>query len=167
MPILDRHTLDFVSHSAAQTGRLGSYLGRLLQAGDLICLEGNLGSGKTCLTQGIGQGMGVTTPITSPSFALIAEHRPPPPAPPLYHIDLYRLDSALAEAQGFGLDDYLWGDGVCVIEWADRIRPALPRERLWVILRYVDENKRGLLLTASGVRYDELLLDFRKRAFGV
>ena len=71
MPILNKHTLDFVSHSPAQTRRFGARLGALLQAGDLICLEGELGAGKTCLAQGIGRGLGIRQPITSPTFTII------------------------------------------------------------------------------------------------
>jgi tRNA threonylcarbamoyladenosine biosynthesis protein TsaE len=167
MPILDEHTLDFISHSPAQTQRFGVRLGALLQAGDLVCLEGELGTGKTCLAQGVGQGMGIAEPITSPTFTLIAEHQPPLPAPTLYHIDLYRLNAAVDEALALGLDDYLLGEGVCIIEWADRIRAALPNERLWVILRHLDVSKRGILIKASGARYDELLRAFRQSAFGV
>jgi len=182
MPILDRHTLDLISHSPAQTRRFGERLGSLLQAGDLICLEGGLGTGKTCLTQGIGRGMGVAEPITSPSFTLIAEYRPSQissaetaahgepggsAAPVLYHVDLYRLQMAVEEARAFGIEDYLLGDGVCVVEWAERVEPILPKERLWVTLRYVDESKRGLMIQATGARYDELLQQFRLSAFGV
>ncbi len=167
MAILDENTLDFISHSPDQTRRFGARLGALLRPGDLICLEGELGSGKTCLAQGAGRGMGVTEPITSPTFTLIAEYNPPPPAPTLYHIDLYRLDAPVDEAWSLGLDDYLAGDGVCVIEWADRIRPALPRERLWVTLRYLNATKRGIVMRASGRRFEELLEQFRQSAFGV
>jgi tRNA threonylcarbamoyladenosine biosynthesis protein TsaE len=167
MPILDENTLDFVSHSAAQTRRFGVRLGLLLQPGDVICLEGELGTGKTCLTQGIGEGMGVVEPITSPTFALIAEYHPPTPAPSLYHIDVYRLDRAVHEAMALGLDEYLLGDGACVIEWADRISSMLPRERLWISFRHLDISKRGLVVTATGARFQELLRDFRQAAFGL
>ncbi len=167
MPILDEHTLDFISHSPSQTQRFGARLGALLQAGDLICLEGELGTGKTCLAQGIGRGMGIGGPIVSPTFTLVAEHRPPPPAPPLYHIDLYRLDTPVNEAWAFGLDDYLHGEGVCLIEWAERIASILPRERLWITLRHLDTSKRGIVMRACGTRYDELLHRFRQSAFGV
>ena len=167
MPILDEHTLDFVSHSAAQTHRFGVRLGLLLEPGDIVCLEGELGAGKTCLAQGIGEGMGVVEPITSPTFTLIAEYSPPTPAPPLYHIDVYRLDRAVREVMALGLDDYLLGDGVCLIEWADRIIPALPEERLWITLRHLDASKRGLVVTATGARFRELLRDFRQAAFGM
>ena len=167
MPILDEHTIDFISHSPDQTRRLGARLGALLQAQDVICLEGELGTGKTCLAQGVGQGMGIEEPITSPTFTLIAEYHPPSPAPALYHIDVYRLESPAAEALAFGLDDYLASNGVCLIEWADRIQAVLPQECLWVTLRHLDTSKRGIVLTASGKRYDELLHRFRQSAFGV
>jgi tRNA threonylcarbamoyladenosine biosynthesis protein TsaE len=166
MPILDEHSLDFVSHSPAQTQRFGARLGALLKAGDLICLEGDLGSGKTCLAQGIGQGMGIAGPITSPTFTLIAEYRAPSNQI-LYHIDLYRLGAAVDEALAFGLSDYLLGDGVCVVEWADRITAALPNDRLWTTLRYIDPSKRGLMIKATGVRYEKLLRQFRGAAFGI
>jgi tRNA threonylcarbamoyladenosine biosynthesis protein TsaE len=167
MPILDEHTLDFISHSAEQTRRFGVRLGALLQAGDVICLEGALGTGKTCLAQGVGLGMGIVEPITSPSFTLVAEHRPSPPAPILYHIDLYRLDAPVDEAQAFGLDEYLEGDGVCLMEWADRIRSALPNERLWITLRHLDGGKRGIMMESTGRRYEDVLRKFRQSAFGV
>ena len=167
MPILDEHTLDLISHSSAQTLRFGARLGALLEAGDVVCLEGELGAGKTCLTQGIGQGMGVVEPITSPTFTLIAEHRAPSSAPVLYHIDLYRLESPVIEALSFGLDEYLLGEGICVIEWADRVGPALPGERLWVTLHYLDVSKRGIVMSASGPRYDRLIRQFRESAFGM
>lgn len=167
MPILNEHTLDFISHSPAQTRRFGVRLGILLQPGDIVCMEGELGTGKTCLAQGIGQGMGIVEPITSPTFTLVAEHRPPPPTPILYHIDLYRLNEAVDEALAFGLADYLLGDGVCVIEWADRIETVLPAERLWIALRHLDESKRSMLIRATGARYDDLLRGFRQSAFGV
>jgi tRNA threonylcarbamoyladenosine biosynthesis protein TsaE len=167
MPILDEHTLDFVSHGPEQTRRFGARLGALLQAGDLICLEGDLGTGKTCFVQGIGQGMGIAEPITSPSFALVAEHRSGRPALILYHVDLYRLAMPWEEALAFGLEEYMRGDGVCVIEWADRIQSALLRERLWITLRHVDSGKRGIVMMATSPHYDDLLHQFRKSTFGV
>jgi len=167
MPILNEHMLDFMSHSPAQTRRFGIRLGGLLRAGDLVCLEGSLGTGKTCLVQGIGRGMGVGEAITSPTFTLIAEYQPPKPAPRLYHVDVYRLADARSEAVALGLEEYVLGDGVCVVEWADRVRDLLPDEHLWIALRHVDQSKRGLAITAAGSRYEELLAQFRKSAFGV
>ncbi|NLF11639.1 MAG: tRNA (adenosine(37)-N6)-threonylcarbamoyltransferase complex ATPase subunit type 1 TsaE [Anaerolineaceae bacterium] len=164
---MDQDTLDIISHSAAQTRRFGARLGMLLRPGDVVGLEGDLGTGKTSLVQGVGQGMGVAEPITSPTFTLVAEYRPPPPAPPLYHVDVYRLEDAPQEALAFGLDDYLGGDGVCIIEWAERIESLLPPERLWLRFRHLGESKRGILLHASGDRYRALLHEFRHSAFAV
>jgi tRNA threonylcarbamoyladenosine biosynthesis protein TsaE len=167
MPILDEHTLDFISHSPEQTRRFGVRLGALLQQGDLVCLEGDLGTGKTCLTQGIGAGLGVVEPITSPTFTLVAEYRPSPSVPVLYHIDLYRLDAPAHEAWAFGLDDYLNGCGICIIEWADRIRSSLSDDHMWIKLRHLDAGKRGIVMHATSPRYDDLLRKFRQSAFGV
>jgi tRNA threonylcarbamoyladenosine biosynthesis protein TsaE len=167
MPVFDQDTIDAISHSPAQTRRFGARLGLLLQTGDLVCLEGELGTGKTCLVQGIGEGLGVVDPITSPTFTLVAEYQPPPPAATLYHIDLYRLNSPVDEALAFGLEDYLLGDGICVIEWADRVLPILPEERLWISLRHLDVSKRGILLRAGGERSRKLLHAFRQSAFGI
>lgn len=162
-PVSSDRVLDIVSHSAAQTQRLGARLGELARAGDLFCLEGELGSGKTCFVQGLGRGLGIAETIHSPTFILANEHRGGRLR--LYHLDLYRVRSA-DEALGFGLDDYLSGDGVCVIEWAEKIRDALPAERLWIALRHLGESKRGLLIEARGARYEELLNAFKKSAFG-
>ncbi|MFC2023817.1 tRNA (adenosine(37)-N6)-threonylcarbamoyltransferase complex ATPase subunit type 1 TsaE [Chloroflexota bacterium] len=166
MPILDRHTLDLISHSPEQTRRYGARLGALLRGGDIVCTEGVLGTGKTCLAQGIGQGLGIAGPITSPTFTIVAEYRRIQ-APTLYHIDLYRLAEPVNEALALGLDDYLLGDGICVIEWADRILPILPGQRLWISLRHIDVSKRGLMMNASGERYDQLVQSFRTSAFGM
>jgi tRNA threonylcarbamoyladenosine biosynthesis protein TsaE len=163
LPISNEHALDIVSHSAAQTQRLGARLGELARAGDLYCLQGELGSGKTCFTQGLGRGLAIPTAIHSPTFILANEHRGG--RLPLYHLDVYRVRGA-DEAIGIGLDDYLSGDGVCVIEWAEKIRDALPSERLWISFRHLDQANRGIMIEASGARYEELLNQFRAKAFG-
>ena len=165
-PILDARSLDFISHSEAQTRRLGARLGELLQGGDVICLVGELGAGKTCLAQGIGRGLGVEGPITSPSFTLINEYKQEQARLPFYHIDLCRIGDA-KEAVALGLEEYFYGEGACVIEWADRAPEALPAEHLWIGLRYIVETKRGLLMKAVGRRYEELLQEFKRRAFGI
>jgi tRNA threonylcarbamoyladenosine biosynthesis protein TsaE len=153
--------LDLETHSAAETQELGARLARLLQPGDVIALQGELGTGKTCLTQGIGRGLGVAEPVVSPTFTLIREYRRRGVRLPLYHIDFYRLDEP-AEAAALGLDDYLYGDGVCVIEWAERAREVLPAERLWVQLEYRGETERTLYFDATDQRYEKLLAAFAK-----
>jgi tRNA threonylcarbamoyladenosine biosynthesis protein TsaE len=166
MPVLDQNTLDIISHSVDQTRRLGHRLGALLQAGDVICLEGDLGAGKTCLAQGVGQGLGVQQPITSPSFTLVSEYRAAPSGLTFYHVDLYRLGDAVSEALALGLEEVLYGEGICLIEWAERAASILPEERLWITLRHLEPTKRSLLLHAEGARYAELLHQFRYSAFG-
>ena len=165
-PILNLHALDFVSHSVTQTQRIGARLGELLQRGDVVCLEGELGTGKTCLAQGIARGMRIEERVTSPSFTLIREYGRYRTRLPLYHIDFYRIEG-IEEALTLGLDDYLYGNGVCVIEWAERAKGILPEERLWITLKHLDETKRGILMEATGDRYRKLLQEFKKRAFGV
>ena len=165
MPILDEHTLEFISRNPEQTRRLGARLGKLLQDGEWICLEGELGAGKTCLAQGIAAGWGVTGPVRSPTFTLIHEFGRPSDRHKLYHVDLYRIASA-AEAWGLGLDELSAGDSVCVIEWPEHAETILPAERLWIRLTVLDEMRRMLRFAASGEQYQKLLQDFRKAAFG-
>lgn len=152
MPSIFEHTV--ISHSAEQTQRFGERLGNLARAGDLFFLQGDLGAGKTCFAQGLGRGLGIVEEINSPTFILANEHRGGRLT--LYHLDVYRVRSA-DEAIGIGLDDFLSGDGVCVIEWAEKIRAALPDERLWIAFRHVDADSRELKFTATGKRYVDLL----------
>ena len=165
-PILDPNTVDFISHSPEQTQRLGVRLGELLRAGDLICLEGDLGSGKTCLAQGIGRGWGVSQTLTSPTFVLIREYARPETAAKLYHIDLYRISGA-AEVLTLGREEML-GDSraICVIEWAERARSVIPEEHLWLTLELVDATRRTINLSGQGKRHEALIQEFRQTAFG-
>jgi tRNA threonylcarbamoyladenosine biosynthesis protein TsaE len=166
-PILDEHTLEFISHSADQTRRLGAHIGALLRAGDTLCLEGDLGSGKTCFAQGVGRGWGVTQTLISPSYVLVREYRRPGSDVILYHVDLYRI-SSLDEAYGLGLDEFL-GDrlAISVIEWAERARELLPDQHLWIRLETANHTRRLLSFVAQGDRHLELLRQFRRTAFGV
>src|SRR4030042_912303 len=116
--------MKLLSHSPEQTQKLGFRLGELAVPGDVFLLVGELGAGKTCLTQGIAWGLGIQEYALSPSFVIIRELHG---RLPLYHIDLYRLDR-IEEGIDLGLDDYLYGRGVCVIEWADRALGILPEE---------------------------------------
>lgn len=165
-PILDVGTLEFISHSPEQTRRLGARLGALLRGGEVICLEGSLGSGKTCLAQGIGRGWGAAEWLISPSFVLVREYRRLSDQQRLYHIDLYRVKTP-AEAWELGLEEYLTDEqGVCTVEWAERARPFLPDDRIWITLEWVDESRRQLRFEAQGARHEALLHEFRKAAFG-
>ena len=156
MPGITSEELEFVSHCAEQTERFGMRLAALCHPGDVICLEGELGAGKTCLARGLGRGLGVVEPITSPTFVLVNEHRLPHSPLRFYHVDLYRLNTP-EEAVALGLEEYLYGDGICVIEWAERARALMPPENLWITLCHLDEQHRTIRLRATGARYRELL----------
>lgn len=162
-PVLEPGTLDFISHSEDQTRRLGYRLGRLAEAGQVLALIGDLGTGKTRLAQGVGEGLNVPpeTVINSPTFTFINQYHG---RLVFYHIDLYRLTTS-SEAETLGLDDYFEGDGLCLIEWANRLSAALPSERLEIELYYLDETKRRVIMRAYGRTHQALLAAFKQTAF--
>jgi len=145
--------------SPEDTQRLGEELGRLARPGDILLLSGELGSGKTCLTQGIAWGLGIEGYATSPSFVVMNQYQG---RLPLYHIDLYRLEN-VAEVMDLGLDDYLYGDGVCVVEWADRAPQAFPAEHLRIKISSLSDTGRRFEFEPGGKRYVELLSQLKKR----
>ena len=163
MPILDAHTMDFFSRSPEQTRRVGMRLGGALQTGDVICLQGDLGAGKTTFVQGLAQGWGSMDSVSSPTFILVNEYRRADQSQ-LFHMDAYRLDST-PEAEELDLDSML-AAGALIIEWPERMDGLVPAERLWVQLEYVDEEEREMKFKASGERYDELLEVIRHGVFG-
>jgi tRNA threonylcarbamoyladenosine biosynthesis protein TsaE len=164
MPILDDRNFEFFSHSPDQTRRLGIHLGGYLEPGDVICLEGNLGTGKTTLVQGIGQGWGTLDPVTSPTYVIVNEYRRPSNER-FFHLDAYRLESAL-DAESLDLDRMLV-QGPMVIEWADRIKSALPDEHIWIRLSYSALEQRIMLLEPQGKRYESLVESLRRKIYGV
>jgi tRNA threonylcarbamoyladenosine biosynthesis protein TsaE len=143
-------SLCLISRSPDETLAIGRILGEQLGAGDTVALLGELGSGKTCLTQGIALGLQVpeTYGITSPTFTLINEY---PGRVKLYHMDMYRL-SGPGDLEDMGGEDYFYGDGVAVVEWAEKISEVLPEETIFILLRYIDETSRELRLEGRGDR---------------
>jgi len=166
MPILSPDAIEFISRSPEQTRRVGARLGMLLDGGDVIALEGNLGTGKTVLAQGIGIGWGATTALISPTFILIRRHTRNQDNDFFYHIDLYRIAS-LAEAEDLGLGETL-GDpkSVCVVEWAERATNLFPEETLWITLRVLDEHRRSLTFRANGEHHHAIQERLRKELAG-
>ena len=150
-------SLTLKSRSPAETRRIGARLGRLLQAGDVVLLTGELGSGKTCLVQGIGRGLAVPDPVTSKSFVLLGEYQG---RLTLYHSDLYRLEDPL-EAEDLALTEYC-AEGALVVEWADRAWEVFPPEHLLVTLEITGTRERDLTLEARGERYEGLLAAFAR-----
>ena len=160
-PLLAQGSLDFISHSEDQTRRFGARLAELLIPGDVVALIGDLGSGKTRWVQGICQGLGVDDPVNSPTFTLVNEYQG---RLPVYHIDLYRLEDA-AEMLTFGLEDYLYGPGVSLIEWADRADRLLPEDYLTVNLYYLENTKRRVVIRPKGERSTALVAAFKSSTF--
>ena len=145
----ERSVMVLLSKSPEETFRIGRILADGLKAGDVVALTGELGSGKTCLTQGIANGLGVPESyvVTSPTFTLINEY--PGRQVDLYHLDVYRL-TGCADLAEMGYDEYLSGGGVMVIEWAEKVLEAVPVDALFVVMTYMEENVRKIEL--SGCR---------------
>ena len=141
----------FVSASNEQTIQIGQTLGKYLKPGDVVLLIGDLSAGKTTITKGIGQAIGVKKIINSPTFTIVKEYRG---KFPLYHLDLYRLDGL---NQDFDLEEYIEGDGLCVIEWPYQVKEILPKEYLEIFLERLDQNNRRIKISSHGKRYDEVI----------
>ena len=154
-------SIRLISSSPDQTQFLGSHIGELAQPADVILLTGELGTGKTCLVQGIARGLGVKEYAFSPSFVILREYHG---RLPLYHIDFYRLDD-VREIADLGFEQYFYGDGVCVIEWADRGFGVLPPNNLLINLQYIPtvQTARSLSLMARGPRYADLVEQLGRR----
>lgn len=144
-----------MTRSPEQTRRWGSKLGRLLEGGEIIGLIGELGAGKTCFVRGVAEGLDVPKEswIRSPTFTLINEYRG---RLPVYHIDLYRV-SGLNEMEGLNLREYLYGDGVSLIEWFEHLPETEVDDRLEVRLAYAEGSKRKILFVPHGRRYESII----------
>ena len=143
----------FISNSPAETEAIGMQLAEDLDAGCVLALKGELGSGKTIFTKGLVTGLGSSAAATSPTFTIVNEYQGG--RLPIYHFDFFRLENR-GSADRLGLDDYLFSDGVCVIEWADRFPDLIPEHARWIsfdiklerqriitLLDHGDENSRG------------------------
>ena len=120
--------------------------------GMIICLDGELGSGKTIFVKGFAQSLGIKDNITSPTFNIVKEYNTG--EMPLCHMDVYRLESG---DESLGFDDYFYNDGVCIIEWAELIENSLPEERLDIKFKVIDENTRIIKLTPHGQKYEDII----------
>ena len=131
-------TLSFTTKNAEESEALGQKIGRFLRKGDILAMRGPLAAGKTTLTKGIARSLGVRDEITSPTFCLISEYSG---TMPLYHMDVYRLDGA-EDFINLGTDDMLYGDGVCVIEWSEKIMSELPDTVIEIDITVNDDGSR-------------------------
>ena len=138
--------MEYLSHSPEETEQLGEQLGRTLRPGSVVAYRGDLGMGKTAFTRGLARGLGCTCRVTSPTFTIVNEYSG---ALPLFHFDMYRLDSS-DELFDIGWEDYLSRGGVCAVEWSERVEDALPDDTLWVSLARGDgENDRIITVTGG------------------
>lgn len=137
----------FITHSAKETQEWAQRLAGLLGPGDVIALEGDLGAGKTTFTQGLAKGLGVKGIVNSPTFTIIKEYSG---TVPLYHMDVYRVED---EWEELGFDEYFYGEGVTVVEWASMIRQAMPAALLNIYIKRLGQDDREIRLTPQGERY--------------
>lgn len=134
--------------------KFGIKLGKILKSGDIVCLNGELGAGKTTITKSIGVGLGVKDYITSPTFTLINEYSG---RLPVYHFDVYRLEN-VEDLYDLGFDEYFYGKGVSIVEWAEKIERLLPEHKLVLdIEKGQDIGERVIKIKAYGNRYIEIL----------
>lgn len=145
---------EIISQSVKQTNALGQSLGKLCRGGEILCLIGNLGSGKTTFVKGLAEGLKIKADqVHSPTFILMDHHKG---KLMLYHFDLYRLEK-LEEIERLGYEEFFYSDGVCVIEWADKLGMLMPLEYLEIKLEHAGEDKRKIQFRAVGEKYKAML----------
>lgn len=130
--------IEFTTKTPEETIELGKKIGSNLKPGDIIAMTGTLAAGKTTITKGIAQALGVEDCITSPTFCLISEYNG---RMPLYHMDVYRLDGA-EDFVNLGVDDMLYGDGVCIVEWSEKVKSELPSKTIWMTITPHENGER-------------------------
>lgn len=146
--------MEFELHGIEETTKLGEALGKLLNPSDIVCLTGDLGTGKTHITKGIAKGLSITDNITSPTFTIVNEYDSG--RLKLYHFDVYRVSDP-DEIYAIGFDDYIFSEGVSVIEWANYIEEILPKEYLHIYIQKdlsKGEEYRKVTITPYGEKYD-------------
>jgi tRNA threonylcarbamoyladenosine biosynthesis protein TsaE len=163
MAVIKKGSFEVISRSVTQTRRIGMRLGELLLPGDVVCMEGNLGAGKTTLVQGIASGWGSYDSVTSPSYVLVNVYRRLDQNQ-LFHLDAYRLPGP-EEALDLDLDAML-AQGPLLVEWADRIQEALPDEYLWIKMQLINDEQRDFIVHATGERHKSILDRFKGEIYG-
>lgn len=136
--------MTFTTKTSEETIELGRKIGAALKAGDVIAMHGTLGAGKTTITKGIAESLGVDDVITSPTFCLISEYDGK--KLPLYHMDVYRLDSE-EDFLNLGVEEMLYGDGVCIIEWSEKVMKVLPKKTIIITITPLENSQRKVEVT--------------------
>ncbi|WKV09815.1 tRNA (adenosine(37)-N6)-threonylcarbamoyltransferase complex ATPase subunit type 1 TsaE [Thermoanaerobacterium sp. CMT5567-10] len=150
--------MSFKTKSPIETEKIGFKLGNLLKRGSIVLISGELGVGKTVLTKGIAKGMGIDDYVTSPTFMIVNEHLGDIP---LYHFDVYRIED-YTELYDIGYEEYFYGDGVCVIEWPEKIKPLIPKENIFIRMNMGDTfDERTIEIESHGEKYDEVVKEMK------
>lgn len=144
--------MNFITNTVEETIELGKIIGRSLKPGDIVCIDGDLGSGKTHLTKGIALGLGIYEHITSPTFNIVNEYEG---KIKLYHFDVYRVNDP-DEIAAIGFDEYIFSDAVSVIEWSDYIKELIPDEHIQINIANESETRRSINIEFFGKRYDNI-----------
>ncbi|RKD23576.1 tRNA threonylcarbamoyladenosine biosynthesis protein TsaE [Caminicella sporogenes DSM 14501] len=148
-----------ISRSVEETKKIGYRLGKLLEKGDVVCLTGDLGAGKTTFTKSIARGLDVEEDVTSPTFTIINEYNG---RLPVYHFDVYRIND-IEEMYEIGFEEYFYGEGVCIVEWASKIEEIIPNKHLWIEIRLGDnENSREFYFKPSSNHFKKILEELDK-----
>ena len=145
--------LTIITKSPEETKKLGKEIGKLAKPGDLLAFYGELGAGKTCFIQGIARGLKVKDYVTSPSFTIVNEYQG---KIPIYHFDLFRFDNA-EDILELGYEEYFYGEGLTVIEWAEKIEHFLPKEHLKIDIKFKNRYQRKISLIPQGDRFNHFL----------
>lgn len=135
--------LEFTTKTSEETIELGFKIGKKLKKGNIIAMQGTLAAGKTTITKGIAKALEITDTITSPTFCLISEYYG---KMPLYHMDVYRLEGS-EDFENLGTEDMLYGDGVCIIEWSEKIMDSLPKETIIINIQPQDDGSRKIQIS--------------------
>ena len=150
--------LTYITKNPKETKKVGSCLAKLLKSGDIILFFGEMGAGKTCLTQGIAESLDTIETVNSPSFTIINEYHG---KIPIYHFDLFRLNSYY-EIMDLGYEEYFYGNGITIVEWAEKIETSLPFEFSKIILTFIDSKKRKIEFCPKGERFYRMVKELRK-----
>lgn len=151
--------IEFLTHSKDETIRLGEYVSKLLKVGDIILLTGDLGAGKTTFTQGVANGLGIVEKVISPTFNILKCYFNKKLN--LYHIDAYRLENNKSD---IGLEEFIEGDGVCLIEWPNYIDYLIPNDYIEISIKYLGDNNRSFIFKTDSNKYISYIEEIKKYA---
>jgi len=150
--------MKIIANNLQETEKIGKIISHHLEKGTVVCLDGDLGVGKTALTQFIAREFGVKEYITSPTFTIIKEYQG---LLPFYHMDVYRIESE-DDMYDLGYDEYIYSEGVTIIEWSEKIKAILPEDRININIQRLDDNRRTLFIDGKGLVCEKIIEELKK-----